>query len=208
MLYSKDFIWFTNTGECVPIKEWDEMTHEKKPDDRIQTSELHNIFPEAKSAIKRAIKNDTHELSFILKRHKEIKDWWFLHIPNRVHLEFVQELAIVCYGNVNRQEQLEQRIKKNKLILRHFKLKDGAYGYSKATIEKAKIVSIVQILEFNRAGFAKCIWHNEKTGSLKYYARENKVWCFSCNKGGDVIDVMQTIHKISTREAIKKLCML
>ena len=77
--------------------------------------------------------------------------------------------------------------------------KDGDYDQK---LEKAKGVSIKNFIEFNRAGFAKCLWHNEKTPSMKYYPKQNKVYCFSCNSGGDVIDVVRKIKNISIKEAI------
>lgn len=71
--------------------------------------------------------------------------------------------------------------------------------------QKAKTVPITQFLTFNKAGFAKCIWHNEKTSSLKYYPQDNRVWCFGCNAGGDVIDVYSQLRGVDFRQAVETL---
>lgn len=57
----------------------------------------------------------------------------------------------------------------------------------------------------NRAGFACCIIHNEKTPSMKVY-KENRGWhCFGCGANGDVISLVQKIFNIDFKTAIRKL---
>jgi len=72
-------------------------------------------------------------------------------------------------------------------------------------IGKAKQVPISNFVEFNRSGFASCVWHNEKSPSMKYYEEENKVRCFGCSRSGDVIDVVQALWGCTLVEAVKKL---
>ncbi len=60
-------------------------------------------------------------------------------------------------------------------------------------LDRAKAVPLDKVLEFNRAGFAKCPFHNEKTPSLHWIKKSNKYYCFGCAEKGDGIDlVMQT----------------
>jgi len=73
-----------------------------------------------------------------------------------------------------------------------------------------KQIPITNFMAFNRGGFAKCLWHQDKTASLKYYneiARfPNTVYCFgACQRTYDVIDVIQKLEGLSFSEAIKKL---
>src|SRR4029077_2395980 len=72
-------------------------------------------------------------------------------------------------------------------------------------LEKAKLVLIPSLLEFNKAGFARCLWHNDADPSLHYIKESNRVYCFGCNKSGDVIDVYQELNECSMKEAIKAL---
>lgn len=70
-------------------------------------------------------------------------------------------------------------------------------------LEEAKKISIEDYLNFNKAGYAHCVWHNEKTPSLKFYPEKNKVYCYGgCAKGGDVIDVVMAQNHCTLQEAI------
>lgn len=60
-------------------------------------------------------------------------------------------------------------------------------------------------IEVNRAGFARCPFHNEKTPSMKVYRGDRGWHCFGCGKGGDVIALTQGILGISFSEACKRL---
>ena len=40
-------------------------------------------------------------------------------------------------------------------------------------------------IEVNRSGFTSCLFHNERTPSLKLY--DDHFHCFGCGKSGDVI---------------------
>jgi hypothetical protein len=71
--------------------------------------------------------------------------------------------------------------------------------------EAARAVPIDQLMEFNRAGFAKCLWHEEKTGSLKYYPKTNHVYCFAgCGKH-DSIDTIMMLRKVDFKTAVNIL---
>lgn len=72
----------------------------------------------------------------------------------------------------------------------------------KDRIAAAKAVPIPTYIKFNREKMAPCIWHNEKTPSMYYYEKQNRVKCFGCNKLGDVIDVVQQINHVGLSEAI------
>ena len=72
-------------------------------------------------------------------------------------------------------------------------------------VQRAKTVDIRTLIPFNHQGFAKCIFHNEKTASMKYY-KDNTFHCFGCNKNGDAIDIVMKRDGLSFREALKKLC--
>lgn len=70
---------------------------------------------------------------------------------------------------------------------------------------KAKQVPITKFLKFNSNGFAKCIFHNDDTPSLKYYKKDNMVHCFACQAHEDVIGVYKKLIDCSFKEAVKIL---
>lgn len=69
-------------------------------------------------------------------------------------------------------------------------------------INRAKSVPINQLATFNHSGFRRCFWHNEKSGSLKYYQDKNRVHCFGCGKNADSIDVIMAMKQCTFTEAI------
>lgn len=85
------------------------------------------------------------------------------------------------------------QLKKNKLTHNNLKVNDK---------ELAKQIPISNFIDF-KFGFSKCLWHNEKHGSMKLYKEDNHVWCFSCQKYGDTIDVVQAINGCDFKTAIK-----
>ena len=58
-------------------------------------------------------------------------------------------------------------------------------------------------IEVNRAGYALCPFHDEKTGSLKVYP--HSFYCYGCGKGGDVITLVRSLFDLSFRDALIKV---
>lgn len=75
-------------------------------------------------------------------------------------------------------------------------------------VERAKSVDCTTLLEFARNGrypLAKCLWHNDNTPSLTYYARNNSCYCHACGKYADAIDIVMARDGVTFKEAIKTL---
>lgn len=74
-------------------------------------------------------------------------------------------------------------------------------------VRRAKEVPIPQFIKFSYDGFAKCIWHSEKSGSMKYNKPgtkyPNTVKCFGCGAMGDTIDVVMQLQNVEFGEAVK-----
>lgn len=82
--------------------------------------------------------------------------------------------------------------------------------YSHPKPKETDLISLKQIpidrfISFNSSGMAKCIFHNEKTPSMKYYKKSNTVHCFGCGKTADVIDIVRELNKCTFKEALKIL---
>lgn len=71
-------------------------------------------------------------------------------------------------------------------------------------LENAKRIPIPNFIEFKR-NLANCIWHSEKSPSMKYSPERNRVYCFGCNNHGDAIDVVMILFNLDIKEAIRKL---
>lgn len=82
------------------------------------------------------------------------------------------------------------------------------YGKGRAAVKSdlitaAKVVPIPQFVKFNNQRFGKCVWHADKNPSMYYYAHQNRVHCFACDKTGDVIDVVQQTNRCTLKEAVE-----
>lgn len=72
-----------------------------------------------------------------------------------------------------------------------------------ARIEAAKKIPIADFIRFDRAKKAKSLWNpEEKTPSMHYYEKDNRVHCFSTNNSGDVIDVVQMLNNVDLEGAL------
>ena len=176
---------------------------------RLSFYELLDIFPEARTAIKRRLTQEIKTCRSDLARahalyneytHKIIpwvplKDKWFFFILRDFYVDQLKE------GR-------EKRIKRSYFYLSALKPIDPITASDKITeqdIIRAKEVPIESLLEINRAGFASCPLHKDDHASLRIYKDTNRWWCFSHQEGGDVIDLVMLLHKCLFVEAVKKL---
>ena len=93
------------------------------------------------------------------------------------------------------------KIAEVKRAIKYFDKPKGLLGNDK--IAAAKRVPIPMFIKFGPDGFAKCIFHTDKKPSMYWYAKQNRVKCFSCGKLADVIDVIQELRKVNLPEALK-----
>ena len=56
---------------------------------------------------------------------------------------------------------------------------------------------------FNRSGFINCPFHTDKTPSLS--VKGERFHCFSCDRGGDMIDFVQDFFNLDFRTACKRI---
>ena len=78
-------------------------------------------------------------------------------------------------------------------------------------VQRAKSVPIRDLYDFNvsretsKIIYAKCPFHDQKTGSFTIYKDSNSWFCYSCNVGGDSISFLQKLKGISFVQAVKEL---
>ena len=171
--------------------------------------QLLETFPEARPAIKRKLVEEIRQCerdlqearllynqytyTIIPQRHE--KDKWFSFVCRDV---FVEELT----------KGREQKIKRNCFYLSALTPNASPHmhrGITPQDIGRAKDVPLDTFLTINRNGFAGCPFHEDKTPSLKVYRRQNRWYCFSCNSGTDIIDLVMKQDECDFITAVKKL---
>ena len=60
-------------------------------------------------------------------------------------------------------------------------------------------------IRLNRAGFARCPFHSEKTASFKAYPGSRGYHCFGCGKSGDVIKLVMDLDGVTFQSACERL---
>lgn len=163
-------------------------------------------FPEAMKAwvpvVRRRLKDR-------LKSFAIQKDWVVNDTKRSISISTEQwHSEIVTEGAKRHIEELERCIRHVTRMLDHLKSLEHPEHVTKDTItpsmiEHAREYPLSSIVDVNRAGFAKCIWHNDTHASM--YCKKNFAHCFACGKTGDVIDVIREKEGLSFPDAIRRL---
>ncbi len=196
-IYSEQEVEFFDKVE----KEW------KDSQVNYSFNKLVEIFPEAKGIIKKELKEEIEKLELGLARadelEKEFADVIFRKASKKDE-KFWNMVCEVLWLNPLR-DGAERKIKRNLFRLESLNGRIDRKRFE-INVEKAKEYPIDELIEFNRAGMAYCIWHDEKHPSMHYYKKSNKVKCFGgCGKSGDSIDVCMQLYRLNFIEAVKKL---
>lgn len=163
----------------------------KPPTKKWTPYELYCEFPHARSAA--------------TKRMKELRREVFAYQDiqrARTGDEFMDNAVDLVFIN----EPIDQRIKQLNFLKKYtlFFKKSAEAPQFNDRIARAKQVPITTLIDVRRDGFTKCVFHNEKSASMKVYTN-NTFYCFGCNKGGDVIDLLRGIQQCTFTEAVSKL---
>lgn len=73
--------------------------------------------------------------------------------------------------------------------------------------ERVNIVDACRMygIELNRANKAPCPFHTERTPSFSV-SEKKQIWhCFGCGEGGDVVTLVQKLHRCAPLEAARQL---
>lgn len=110
-------------------------------------------------------------------------------------------MPIVCIKHAlewTAERIAETRKQENFSRSRHF-------NSDRKDITSAKRVPIESIIKVNGYGFAKCVYHEEGTPSMKVYRKDNRAYSYCCGKASDAIDVYCAVHGCTFKEAIEKM---
>jgi len=71
-------------------------------------------------------------------------------------------------------------------------------------VTAARRIPIINFIKVRRDGKAVCLFHGDKSPSMHVY-KDNHFYCFTCNKKGDVLDIIQKLHGTSFHDSIRFL---
>lgn len=162
---------------------------------------------------KTSLKLEPHQVMFIQRYQnrfaipkgltkKELKEL-LKHTQTKIDECLTRMRALGPANNILADIEREDYVEKKKKIKKILELHDG---FGEVNVQKAKAYPIENLIEFNSGGFAFCLWHEERTPSLKWYPQRNKAHCFAGCGDFDSIDAYQQINNVSFVEAVKKLC--
>lgn len=147
-----------------------------------------------------AIKNLTETIDEIRKEYQDILNLGYTHLSPGEFMQLEQnikdELQEKTGGIENRINFLKEIIDYKKMLSKCDII---------VNVEEAKKVPVTDLLDFNTRGKAICIWHNDTNPSLHLYKEQNRVWCFSCNQGGDSIEIVKQKYNLDFISAVKFL---
>lgn len=131
-----------------------------------------------KKDLKQAIKETNARIEYWMDERRKGNPFAFIHIEE----------------DVDRKEKLQKRL----TYISSVNLDKG-----KDDKERAKLVPIDHFIQFDSRGFHKCLWHEEKTGSMHLLPGKTAVWCFGGCGRHDVIDVVMAHFGLPFNEAVK-----
>ena len=110
------------------------------------------------------------------------------------------------YVNVFYEERYKRMVKEIMKI--SWTLNPPGEGWGTITpemIERAKQVPFNELIEFNKAGKVKCLWHQESHASLSWNKKTNLIKCFGCGKSLDTIQFIIEMKGMKFPGAVRYL---
>lgn len=159
-------------------------------------------FPQAKSTIKRLIKENEKFLEEAQEYQNEVRGFLASRVPiYDIGICTTLVVTVTYGGKIKEAEENLSRLRR--LLYLYEPPKPTKDGITDADIARAKEVPIRNLVEV-RMNTARCPFHNEKTGSFHIY-KDNHAYCFGCHKRADAIDVAMQIQELTFIEAVKWL---
>lgn len=166
------------------------------------------VLPEIRAGLKQMREEDPE--TFKAKRTEYLLLYLELVETVKDHVgKCLQETPPDCYSTLNDEilwDKLDRKATRIRQELASLKAGKGAReSLTNDMIIQAKAYPIDNLIQFNRSGFAKCIWHDDKKPSLHYWKEKNIVKCFACGESGDAIKVYMDLNGVKFHEAVKAL---
>lgn len=170
--------------------------------------ELLEIFPEAKAIIPEKImewEEKRDEFSDTIKKKlvliKQLA-------PDEFSQWFWREWVKITDGE--KLLTFEKHIERLKRLLMITNGKEPKGQITEEQIQRALAVPIENLInqtlrKSGKALVGLCPLHNERHPSFYIYPTTNSCWCYGCNQGGDIINLIKLLHGYSFREAVQYL---
>ena len=82
-------------------------------------------------------------------------------------------------------------------------------GLSEEQIQEARDADCADFVDVVRRdgkrSWALCVFHNDSHPSMCCYEPGRGFYCFACNKGGNAIDLVMELDKVSFQDAVRKI---
>lgn len=172
-------------------------------------AQLLDTFPEAAPAATRVAKARIKELKKSIASLSDFRDIWTRDIQKinfqlqPTYIEYLDDLI------TRLKERYEKEIKKREYELEYIKnlgkeITPKGDPVTPERVDRAKQCPVRDLLQIKR-GTTLCLWHDDHQPSMKVYDKDNRVYCFSCGHGGDVIDVYMALNGCDFRTAVRAL---
>lgn len=191
-----------------PDKKIEMIEQELKQSIRISEHELPKVFPEAKPILLEKLKEwETikENIRTIIKKKLRIINaksapenrWFWQSLTAEIDGQKIVEID----KHITRLKRLQ---------IFYSDSGPPRKGIGRYDIERIKSIPIEEVLniKFRRSGnklFGLCPLHKEKTPSFYIYQKSNSFYCFGCQKGGDIINLIQLLYSYSFVEAVRHL---
>jgi len=170
-----------------------------------------DIFPEAKSAVLKRIRELEKQQKVLINDIKEK----LTIIENRTKDEFSRWFwrEWVKYSDIPKLLETEKQLNRLKSAISEKKSNKNSQFITDEDIQKAKEVSIVDIASSHLSGLRKigknyvslCPFHQEKHPSFYLYPETNTYHCYGCRASGDVINLVMKLYNLPFKEAVQFL---
>ena len=172
-------------------------------------AELIDTYPEAKSAAKRGAKAHIKRITDDISSLSDFRDIWTIDIQK---MHFSHQPGMIAYLDdyISRlKENYEKDLKKYYYQLEYLHNLGKPVEEVKSDpitperIARARAILISELISVKR-GQAICIFHDDHKPSMKLYP-DNHVFCFSCQRRADAIDIFMELNRCGFQEAVRKL---
>jgi len=97
------------------------------------------------------------------------------------------------------------KLKKEKKMVLSFKGHASRNQVTPDMIAQAKLYPVESLLPQNKKGFLPCIFHSEKTASMKINKYKNFAYCHGCHESADSIKIFMHLNNVSFLDAVRNL---
>jgi len=104
-----------------------------------------------------------------------------------------------------KKAQSKSESRSRKLIRKTFYPQTQTGIVTEEMIEQARQYPIEKLIDANKSGMARCIFHDDSRPSMSI-KKYNRAYCFTCGAKADTIKIYQQLNGASFHDAVRALC--